>query len=341
MNNIKLNNAIEITGLDLNNDHDVEALGHTIADKCVVLVKDSVPEPRLQEMCKLWGQPSREIITTYILEKRLYGKHWRNHIVNLSYITKPFKNRFKENVHYSRVSFDRDKKTNKPLGLFTSGKLDWHSDQFSFWENQRVIALMSLYGTKNSQTTFLCTAEAYSKLNHEDKTMVDELVCIYAWDGGTMCDNLDKDQIDIVRYNQVPLDGMESPLKDQTASGVEGIKFPCHSFSNFRGINVSESNEYRKHIWSKIHKPEYIYTHHWEDGQIMFMDQSITLHARPTDVQDGNTRTLVRMVTYMDKLFPETGKPKDSIMWNEKNIPHNEFAKLVDQKRLQDYNETV
>ena len=57
MNNIKLNNAIEITGLDLNNNNDVKALGHSVASHCVVLVKDSVPEPRLQEMCGLWGQP--------------------------------------------------------------------------------------------------------------------------------------------------------------------------------------------------------------------------------------------------------------------------------------------
>mgnify|MGYP001425320838 FL=1 len=200
---------------------------------------------------------------------------------------------------------------------------------------------MSLYGTKNSQTTFLCTADAYSKLNHEDKTMVDELVCVYEWDGGTMCDDLDKNQMDLVKYNQLPLDGMESPLKDQTASGVEGIKFPCHSFSKFKGMGTSESYKFRKYLWSKLDKPEYVYRHHWEDGQIMFMDQSITLHARPTDVQAGNKRTLVRMVTYMDKLYPETGKPRDTILWNNKNIPHEEFAKLVDQKKLQDHNETI
>ena len=352
MKNIKLNNAIEIAGIDLNNDDDAEALGHTVASQCVVLVKDSVAEPRLQQICKLWGQPSTEIVTNYILEKRLTGRHWRNHILNLRYITKPFQNRFKDNLDYARansdnthgmtrVSFDKDKKTNRPLGLFTSGKLDWHSDQFAFWESQRVIALMSLYGTKNSQTTFLCTADAYSKLNHEDKTMVDELVCVYEWDGGTMCDDLDKNQMDLVKYNQLPLDGMESPLKDQTASGVEGIKFPCHSFSKFKGMGTSESYKFRKYLWSKLDKPEYVYRHHWEDGQIMFMDQSITLHARPTDVQAGNKRTLVRMVTYMDKLYPETGKPRDTILWNNKNIPHEEFAKLVDQKKLQDHNETI
>ena len=64
---IKLNNATEITDLDLNNDYQTEALGYAVADDCVVVVKDSVPEPRLQEILNTWGQPSRELIHTYIL----------------------------------------------------------------------------------------------------------------------------------------------------------------------------------------------------------------------------------------------------------------------------------
>jgi alpha-ketoglutarate-dependent taurine dioxygenase len=330
---IKLNNATEITDLDLNNDYQTEALGYAVADDCVVVVKDSVPEPRLQEILNTWGQPSRELIHTYILEKKLTGRHWRKHLVNLSYITKPYKDRFKENVHYSRVSFDRDEKTNKPLGLFTSGELDWHSDQQANHQSQKVIALMSLYGTKNSQTTFLCTAEAYDKLNHDDKSAVDQLVSVYKWDDGSMCDDLDPDQKEIIRYNQVPLDGMESPLKDQTASGKEGIKFPSHSFSHFRGLSAIQSQQYKQHLWEKINKPEYIYTHNWEDGQIVFMDQVITLHARPTNVQQGNKRTLVRMCSYMDKLFPETGKPRDKVLWEGNYITEDEFAAKVDSVR--------
>ena len=139
----QLNNAVELSGVDFNNKEDTNILGQHCATDCVVLVNDSVPEDQLQGILNTWGQPSRELIHTYILERKVTGRHWRNHLVNLSYITKPFKDRFKENVHYSRVSFDRDEKTNKPLGLFTSGELDWHSDQQANYESQRVIALMS------------------------------------------------------------------------------------------------------------------------------------------------------------------------------------------------------
>ena len=334
----QLNNAVELSGIDFNNKKDTDVLGRTCATNCVVLVKDSVPEDQLQSILNTWGQPSRELIHTYILERKVTGRHWRNHLVNLSYITKPFKDRFKENVHYSRVSFDRDEKTNKPLELFTSGELDWHSDQQANYESQRVIALMSLYGTKNSQTTFLCTAEAYNNLNHDDKSAVDQLVSVYKWDDGTMCDDLDPDQKQIIRYNQVALDGMESPLKDKTAAGVEGIKFPSHSFSHFRGLSIEQSNQYKQHLWEKINKPEYIYTHNWEDGQIMFMDQNITLHARPTNVQQGNKRTLTRMVTYLDKLYPKTGKPKDTILWMNSELTHDEFAGLIDVQKQKEFN---
>ena len=39
------------------------------------------------------------------------------------------------------------------------------------------------------------------------------------------------------------------------------------------------------------------------------------------------------MVTYLDKLFPETGKPKDRIMWNDELITHDDFAHKVDNTR--------
>ena len=70
----------------------------------------------------------------------------------------------------------------------------------------------------------------------------------------------------------------------------------------------------------------------------MFMDQNITLHARPANVQHGNKRTLTRMVTYLDKLYPKTGKPKDTILWMNSELTHDEFAGLIDIQKQKEYN---
>jgi len=332
MNLNKLNNAYEVTDIDLNNDEECKELGRIVADKCVVTVNQKISEKRLYEIQTMWGEPSRALLHKYVGEKRLTGSHWREVLLNLGYISKAVED-FQQGM--SRVSYAKNAK-GKPTGIFTNGELDWHSDQQAHYDKQRVIGLMSLYGTEGSQTTFLRTAPVYESLNHEDKSMFDELVSVWEWDGGKMSEELIPSQMEIVKYHMVPHPGMECPLVDTTASGRRGIKFPSHSFRHFKGVSVEESQKIKEHIWSLLNKPENIYTKNWQDGQIVFMDQNITLHARPTNVKDGDKRTMTRMVTYMDKLF-EDQAPNDYVLYDGKHLDHETFAAMVDKERRRVY----
>ena len=331
---LQLNNAVQVTGCDLENDDDCKQLGHILADECVVFIKDSVSEERLYNIHSLWGEPCRAILHRYVGEKKLSGRHWRSLLVNLGHISTAV-DHIAGKTGMSRVSFEKNKK-GKPTGVFTNGELDWHSDQQSYHDNHRVVGLMSLWGTENSQTAFLCTAKAYAALNHEEKTMVDELVTVWNWDGGTMAPDLIVSQKEIVRYNMIPYSFMECSLVDQTASGVKGLRFPSHCFSHFKGMSAEDSRKYKAHLWEILNKPEYIYTHNWQDGQTVFMDQNITLHARPTNVQDGNKRTMSRMISYLDKLYPGNG-PADHVLYDGKKLDHETFAKMVDEQRKSEY----
>jgi alpha-ketoglutarate-dependent taurine dioxygenase len=329
-----LNNAYKVSGIDLHDDEECKELGRLIANECVVFVDQEISEQRLYDIQMLWGDVSTAVINQYVYDRRLKGPHWHSLMKNMMYITQDVK---EQNLHrgMARVSYKKNKR-GKPVGIFTNGELDWHSDQQATYEAQRVIGLMSLEGTENSQTSFLCTAKAYASLNHDDKSMVDELISVWAWDGGSMSKDLIDDQKQIVRAHMVPVDGMECPLVDQTASGVKGMKFPSHAFSHFRGMTVEESLKVKEHLWSILNKDEYIYVHDWKDKQIMFMDQNITLHARPTNVLDGDKRTLSRMVSYMNKLYPDN-QPMDYVMFKGEKLSHDDFVKIVDDQRKQEY----
>ena len=331
---VKLNNAVQVTGCNLEDNDDCIELGHILANECVVYVKDSVTEERLYNIHELWGQPSFAIIHRYVSERRLSGRHWRNLLLNLGYASTAV-DHFANKSGMSRVSFEKNKR-GKPTGNFTNGELDWHSDQQAYHDNHRVVGLMSLWGTKNSQTSFLCTAEPYENLNHEDKSMVDELVTVWNWDGGKMAPDLVPNQREIVHYNIIPYPNMECALVDQTATGIKGIRFPSHCFSHFKGMSTQESQSYKKHLWGLLNTPENIYTHDWEDGEIVFMDQNITLHARPTNIKDGNKRTLCRMISYLDKLYPGHG-PADHVLYDGKKLDHETFANMVDEQRKSDF----
>lgn len=329
-----LNNSYEVSDIDLMNDEHCRELGRVVAEKCVVLVRQKISEKRLHEIQMLWGQPSSSIIDRYVGARKLGGRHWRSLLINFSLTTQAHPE-LQGRRGLARVSYEKDKK-GRPRGFFTNGELDWHCDQQAYYDTQTVVGLMSLWGTKNSQTSFLSTAEAYDNLSADDRTMVDELVSVWAWDGGSMSRDLIDGQKDIVHYLMCPVPGMECPLVNETAAGVPGIRFPSHSFSHFRGMSIEESVKYRGHLWSLLDQDKYKYVHDWSDGEVIFMDQNITLHARPTNVKDGDKRTMARMISYMDHLYPEKA-PVDFVLCDGKRYDHDTFAKMVDDQRRKEY----
>ncbi|MFQ3247662.1 MAG: alpha-ketoglutarate-dependent taurine dioxygenase [Arenicella sp.] len=327
---LELNNAYKVQDLDINDDDACRELGVIVADKCVIFLDQPLDEKRLYEIQTLWGSPSRSLMHEAVSEQKLQGSHWRELLLNLSYISSAAEG-FQDGM--SRVSYAKNKR-GKPTGIFTNGELNWHCDQQSCEQQQRIIGLTSLFGSVNSQTSFLCSARVYESLNHDDRTMVDELISVYKWDGGSMSKDLIPSQMEIIRYNMVPVDGMECALLDQTANGRKGIKFPSHSFHKFRGLSEEESDKFKRHLWSKLNKPENIYTHNWQDGQTVFMDQNITLHARPTNVKDGDTRTMARMVSFLDKLYPNQLKD-ECYLWKGEKLGRDEFIEIIDRERKQ------
>lgn len=329
-----IGNAVEVSGVDLENDEDCRELGRIAAHECVTLVRDATSEQRLFDIQSLWGEPAKALIHRYVGEQRLKGPHWRNLLACLGHVSRNVDG-IAHKSGMSRVSFERDKK-GRPTGVFPNGELDWHADQQSYHDHQRIVGLMSLWGSENSQTTFLCTAPVYEALNHEDRTMVDELWTVWEWDGGKVSEDLYRPHLELIQYNTVPYRGIENRLVDYTATGRKGIRYPSHCFGHFRGMSREESEKYRDHLWSLMNKSEYIYEHNWQDGEIMFFDQNITLHARPTNIKDGNTRTMCRMMSYVDKLFPGNG-PADHILVDGREVSHDEFAQMVDAQRREDF----
>jgi len=334
---IDLGTAVEIKDVDLYDDEQCREVGRIAAHECVVFIdksEDRIDEKRLHDLQLLWGEPSKGFIHKAVAEGRLNGSHWRDVKLYIGYIANAIKD-YADTM--SRVSFLRDDK-NRPTGLFTTGRLDWHCDQQSKVDSQRIIGLMSLFGSEGSQTTFLRTSEAYEALNPEDKTMVDELITVWGWDGTMGAMELkDPAEQEAMIYSNIPIDGMETPLTETTATGRKGFRFPNYAFSHFKGMTREESLEYRSHLWSLVNRPEYVYTRDWKDGQIVFMDQNITLHARPTNVQEGMTRTMVRNITYMNKLFPGND-PVDYVLFDGEKVPYETFLDMVDQKKLNEYN---
>ena len=324
--------GIEVYDVDLNNQEELLELGRIAADQCIVFWDQKISTEKLHKIQSQWGSPSRAIIHNYVVDRRLHGRHWRDLFLNMGYVTKEIDPKMSDAV--VEVSFLRDA-NNKPRGLFAQGELDWHFDQASIDDSPRMIGLQSISDTANSQTQFLCTYDAFESLSSDMKSTVRELVMKHRWKDGAegFIPGVDSTQALITRYNFVPLDGLETKIYSETASGRPGMKLSLFSFDGFVGMSMTESQRLFMELWNTVLKDQYVYTQNWQDGQIVFMDQEITLHKRPTNVQHGNRRRMARVTTFLDKLYPEL-QPRDHVRFQGQYLTHDEFAHLVDQDRL-------
>tara|TARA_E500000178_G_C17023817_1_gene756921 strand:- start:685 stop:1752 length:1068 start_codon:yes stop_codon:yes gene_type:complete len=338
----QLQNAVEAFDFNINSDEHIPQLGKLIADKQVVIVKQKLTEERHFDILDSWGSPGMSPVIGAIGIGKLKGKHWnpiRNTIARIGSTINPrHRNRMQS------VTFQKDHR-GRALGIFTNGKLGWHNDQPSFDSAQRVVGLASVEGSEGSQTAFMSSAECYDSLSQEDKTQVNELKSVNHWNMNysqtgaiqNFAGELIEEQHAIMRYNGCPLDGLTSSLTAETASGIKGIHFPGSLFSHFLGMTQQESEKFIKHIWGLMNQPKYIYTHNWKDGEVCYMDQAITLHARPTDVKEGDTRKMWRCSGYLDKLYPTKGPMTMTVNVEGEDITWEELFKRVDEVRLDEY----
>jgi hypothetical protein len=107
-------------------------------------------------------------------------------------------------------------------------------------------------------------------------------------------------------------------------------------FDGFVGMGRAESDRIINEIEKAIYQDRYVYTQDWQDGQIVFMDQEITLHKRPTNVQTGDKRMMHRVISYLNKLYPNI-QPATTVRYNSVEYTHDEFAKLVDEDRRRQF----
>ena len=323
--------GVEAYDIDWNCQEELLELGRLCASQCIVFVDEKVPIETLYNTMVEWGDASRAFIHNAVISKKLQGRHWREILLNLGFINREIDEKFKGAV--SVVSYKRDEK-NRPKGIFQNGELNWHSDQCAFDDGQRIIGLCSVSDTENSQTEFLCTHDAYESLSSEMQSMVKELVVKHKWIDNSLAPGLNYSQTLLIHYNSVPIDGMETKLYRETCTGLPGIKLPVNSFGGFVGMSMEESDKIMNEIKKSVYRDEYIYTQNWKDGQLVFMDQEITLHRRPTNVKDGDKRTMVRVISYLNKLFDnEQSRIMENIRYNGSIYEFDDFLKLVDQDR--------
>lgn len=72
----------------------------------------------------------------------------------------------------------------------------------------------------------------------------------------------------------------KQPLVKTAINGKDGLHFSPSQITGIVGKDEEEFVKLKKYIMQEYVTPEYIYDHVWQDGDILWMDQHVTIHRR-------------------------------------------------------------
>lgn len=244
----------------------------------ITIKKQDISKERFAQLCYTWGRPHK-----YADIDKFTDSETRGDLERMSFPHLP---------GLGRVTGIRDKEGNR-TGMFADGQLDWHCNQSGTLNPKSVVALQGVEGTCGTQTCFLEGVTVYNNLSSEDKALVDSLVSVYGFKLDGVGPGASAAQQAIVQMNQNPEENFEKPLVAISPGGHRGINFSYTTIKGFKGKTEQENKELFDWLKRIVFVDKNVYTHDWDDGDVLFMDQIVTLHARPTE--DCSKRLLHRM----------------------------------------------
>jgi alpha-ketoglutarate-dependent taurine dioxygenase len=203
-----------------------------------------------------------------------------------------------------RVTGMKDTEGNS-TGMFSDGELGWHSNQQGTTHIGASVALRGWEGTAGTTTEFLNTVDAYEDLPAHLRSVCDELIAVHHWEKGVMAPGISAIQDHLLSLNMCPQEGTELPLVTWSPGGLKGLHFAFSTISHFKGMGRDESKKILDELCKHVLRDKYVYAHHWQDGDLLFFDNTVTLHRRPT--KDCSTRLMHRMAANYDRLLQLQG----------------------------------
>jgi len=203
-------------------------------------------------------------------------------------------------------------KEGKRSGIFGTGKLDWHSN-YNGPGRANCVALQGMSeGIRNTSTSFMDTTLAYADMPEELKKRCEGVIGHFEYAPEIWAEGLPDDQLAYMKPNAVPY---EMPLINTGFNGKKGLYFHFLNKCTFP-TDPSLLDELKKFCLNE----KYIYTHFWEPGDVILMEQILTIHKRDQDDADIlKERVLLRYTFHLDdskvkKESPPKKKPES--LWN-------------------------
>ena len=177
-----------------------------------------------------------------------------------------------------------------------SEELSWHSDQPTEPNRKPYVYLYAVEGSHGSVTHWTNGILAYNSMNEEDKAYYDSFRVQYY--GQRYRKDLNTASFKHRKSKDEKLRKLNLYHKvvQENTYGQMGFTISPLQVGRIMGMGEDETLEFTSKILDYLTQPEYVYSHHWQDGDVVISDQLFGIHKR--DYFDKMDERLIHRIAF-------------------------------------------
>lgn len=195
----------------------------------------------------------------------------------------------------SKESYPVQRVTGKKIdgkftGIFSTGKLDWHAN-LNGLDRADGVALQGWADCENTSTSFLNGVTAYNDMDVDLLDEIEDLYAEYEYAPEVWAEGLPEDQLKRMKQNSGKY---RMKLVQENYAGVKGIYF----YTNNRCRVITPDQSVYDELYNHMFQEKFIYQHWWKPGDIVLMDQLLTLHKRDQNDPEILAKRVLHRITF-------------------------------------------
>ena len=200
------------------------------------------------------------------------------HVGNVQYMldpTKPKEGQRTEHLavgdYILRVTGQKNHKGEEGLFGHTSA-VDWHADQASNYDRAPLIWLYGVEGTKGSKTSWLNNIASYEAMSDSLKDEIKDSKITLGYKIGSYSASK--------FFKEHHAEDKPFSLVYTNEAGKTGLYFPFLQILSMPGKTKDQFDDLMGRLIEHVTQPQFMYDHHWEDGDVVISDQWLCIHKR-------------------------------------------------------------
>jgi taurine dioxygenase len=176
------------------------------------------------------------------------------------------------------------KKDGRPVGILSDTEVGWHFDQIYLPRPAVGSMLMAVkLPSSGGQTSFADMTAAYEALPDVIKNRIDGKKAVQSYEAFNA-----QFSVPTNKTQKVQSPDIEQPLvRTHPVSGRKALYICPSMTTQIVGMDKGESDKTLEFLFSWSVKPEFVYTHDWQMGDVLLWDNASTMHRRePFAVND-------------------------------------------------------